>query len=618
MRKSLAALAFVSAALLPLTSWAWWNDDWNYRKEITLDTSPAAANIADSASDVPVLIRLYIGNFGYFSDVETGGADFRIVAGDDKTPLKYHVERFDQANQMAFVWVRVPTLAGGTNSQKIYLYYGNKKAPAGGDAAGTYDAHQVLVYHFNDADGALPHDATANGNNAASGSAQQTAASLIGGGLTLSGSGDVQVPSSASLRLRPDQGMTLSTWVRFSEASEDAYVLALQDQGNEFVLGISAGVPYARLVGTSSRAEAKATQPLDPNTWHQLAAELVAVQTGQDTLRIYVDGHEAGSAPIDFKPVEIAGTFAIGGSINGDHNLSGDIDEVQVSNIARSAAWLAASAQAQGQESPLLVYGNDAQREGDKPSYFKITLQNVTADGWVVIIVLAIMFVIAMLVMVSKGLYLAKVKKANTAFMEEFAKLRGDPTALDREETVDGDAALDESPFMPHVKDGEDRFRMSTIYRLYHHGVHEMTGRVHAQSVGAAAVRSRDVRALTPQTIDAIRAAMDASSVRLGQKLSSKMVLLTIAISGGPFLGLLGTVVGVMITFAAIAASGDVNVNSIAPGIAAALAATVAGLGVAIPSLFGYNWLNTQIKEIVADMRVFIDEFVTRVAEEYS
>jgi biopolymer transport protein ExbB len=62
------------------------------------------------------------------------------------------------------------------------------------------------------------------------------------------------------------------------------------------------------------------------------------------------------------------------------------------------------------------------------------------------------------------------------------------------------------------------------------------------------------------------------------------MVMLTIAISGGPFLGLLGTVVGVMITFAAIAASGDVNVNAIAPGIAAALAATVAGLAVAIPA----------------------------------
>jgi len=95
-------------------------------------------------------------------------------------------------------------------------------------------------------------------------------------------------------------------------------------------------------------------------------------------------------------------------------------------------------------------------------------------------------------------------------------------------------------------------------------------------------------------------------------------VLLTIAISGGPFLGLLGTVVGVMITFAAIAAVGDVNVNSIAPGIAAALVATVAGLAVAIPALFGYNYLAARVKNIVADQQVFVDELISKIAENYS
>jgi biopolymer transport protein ExbB len=104
---------------------------------------------------------------------------------------------------------------------------------------------------------------------------------------------------------------------------------------------------------------------------------------------------------------------------------------------------------------------------------------------------------------------------------------------------------------------------------------------------------------------------------REGQSLNKAMVLLTIAISGGPFLGLLGTVIGVMITFAAIAAAGDVNVNAIAPGIAAALVATVAGLGVAIPALFGYNYLLTRIKSVSADMNVFVDDFVARMAEAY-
>jgi biopolymer transport protein ExbB len=95
------------------------------------------------------------------------------------------------------------------------------------------------------------------------------------------------------------------------------------------------------------------------------------------------------------------------------------------------------------------------------------------------------------------------------------------------------------------------------------------------------------------------------------------MVLLTIAISGGPFIGLLGTVVGVMITFAASAAAGDVNINSIAPGIAAALLATVAGLAVAIPALFAYNWFASRIKEMSNEMQIFADELTSRIAERF-
>ena len=128
----------------------------------------------------------------------------------------------------------------------------------------------------------------------------------------------------------------------------------------------------------------------------------------------------------------------------------------------------------------------------------------------------------------------------------------------------------------------------------------------------------RSESSLSGAALNAIRAAMDAAMVRENQRLNSQIVLLTIAISGGPFLGLLGTVVGVMITFAAIAAAGDVNVNSIAPGIAAALVATVAGLAVAIPALFGYNWLAIRIKNVSADTQVFSDQFLTKAAELYS
>ena len=103
--------------------------------------------------------------------------------------------------------------------------------------------------------------------------------------------------------------------------------------------------------------------------------------------------------------------------------------------------------------------------------------------------------------------------------------------------------------------------------------------------------------------------------MREQQRLNSLLVLLTIAISGGPFIGLLGTVVGVMVTFATIAKSGDINIAAIAPGMAAALLATVAGLGVAIPALFGYNYLGAKARDLNADMQVFGDEFIAKVNE---
>jgi biopolymer transport protein ExbB len=149
--------------------------------------------------------------------------------------------------------------------------------------------------------------------------------------------------------------------------------------------------------------------------------------------------------------------------------------------------------------------------------------------------------------------------------------------------------------------------RSSSVYRLYHAGTEEMRQRL-ADEGGMQ-------HGLTERTMHAIKATMEGGQVREGQRLNSLIVLLTICISGGPFLGLLGTVIGVMITFASIAIAGDVNVNSIAPGIAGALLATVAGLAVAIPALFGYNYIVSKVKEATADMAVFIEEFTTRMAE---
>jgi biopolymer transport protein ExbB len=341
--------------------------------------------------------------------------------------------------------------------------------------------------------------------------------------------------------------------------------------------------------------------------WHH-----VALTVGSGKLTLYVDGLATGSAPVNL--TELGGNFRIG-SADGKRFLTGDVDEVEVAKLVRSADWIKASARAQGMDSNLVVYGPDGQKEGgSQASYFGTIAKNLTVDGWVVIGICMGMLVIALIIMVLKAIFLSRVERANARFLREFRRLSGDPTVLDKPSTSSEDQDLiATAPSMAELAKDQNKYGASTLYRLYHHGVFELNKRIGGQTLSAQRVKT-----LSPQSMDAIRAAMDSSMTRLQQTLSSQMVLLTIAISGGPFLGLLGTVIGVMITFAAIALSGDVNVNAIAPGTAAALAATVAGLSVAIPSLFGYNWLNTRIKSITADNRVFVDEFVTRVAEQYS
>jgi biopolymer transport protein ExbB len=217
--------------------------------------------------------------------------------------------------------------------------------------------------------------------------------------------------------------------------------------------------------------------------------------------------------------------------------------------------------------------------------------------------VLMFMAAVSWVVMIDKALFVNRQSKANARFQKYFREIAEDFSVFDR-----GDAN-DISSLGGRIAAGDRKVvRNSSLYRIYR--------------IGAAEIRSRFAdttapKVLSAQSIAAIRATLDGGFIRETQRLNRLMVLLTIAISGGPFLGLLGTVVGVMITFAAIAASGDVNVNAIAPGIAAALVATVAGLGVAIPALFGYNYLTTRIKDLSADMQIFIDELTTKMAEFY-
>jgi biopolymer transport protein TolQ len=121
----------------------------------------------------------------------------------------------------------------------------------------------------------------------------------------------------------------------------------------------------------------------------------------------------------------------------------------------------------------------------------------------------------------------------------------------------------------------------------------------------------------TVVNLDTLRGALGRAIDAEVMKLESQVSVLSTAVTGGPFLGLLGSSWGVMSVFAAIGEYGTVRLGAVAPGISAALLATVVGLLVAVPSLFAYNWLAQRIRHSTMQMESFADEFVNAVEHNY-
>lgn len=531
-----------------------WNEAWTGRAKVEVHPQ----GIAAATTDASVVIRLHSGNFDFLS-AKDNGADLRVVAADDKTELKFHIEKYDAVNELAILWVMLPKVDMAEKDAHFWIYYGNEAAAALDGKSG-WDQATAAAFHFSEK--SLLQSST--GEIVATGDIAVQKAALLGEAAIFNGK-PISIAASPALKLSSTGGFSYSAWVKPASLPQQA---VLYQQG-----GFTLKIDGQKLVLTSG-SSVTAGSDLKASVWQHVAATVNGAQ-----VTLFVDGKPAGSGN-----AVVADTQA---EIRVGEGYTGELDELELASVARSADWMMLAVDGQKAESTLLkVLSADAAEggeEGGEASYMSILINSLTLDAKIVIAILAVMFAISAGVMIAKARLVSKTDKDNRSFLNRFQSASHDLLELDK------------GTHLPS----------STLFKLYMAGLREIRKRE----------KAGEALALSGASMDAIKAAIDADLVRENQRINGKMVLLTIAISGGPFLGLLGTVVGVMITFAAIAAAGDVNVNAIAPGIAAALLATVAGLGVAIPALFGYNYLASRIKNITIEMQIFVDEFVTRVAE---
>jgi len=318
-----------------------------------------------------------------------------------------------------------------------------------------------------------------------------------------------------------------------------------------------------------------------------------------------------GGLPALSTPLLLGGLATEAAGANG---FSGDLDELIISRVVRPAAWIKLAAINQSNNDVAQRTLSLGQMEGDVAkaqskfmehlSLFKDIAGNMMFDGWIAVGICLLMIIVGWTVAIRKFIYLNAIEKGTKVFLKQWKQISTDLTALDPDDKSNvnslggqmsaGDLAL---------------IAKSPLLHIYQIGSEEIRHRLDRDN--------NRVQGLSGRSIQAIRASLDAGLVHETHRLSDGLIYLTISIAGGPYVGLLGTVVGVMITFAIIARSGEVNVNSIAPGIASALLATVFGLIVAIPALFIYSYLNGRIKNSLSLMQVFIDEFVAKMAEFY-
>ena len=212
-----------------------------------------------------------------------------------------------------------------------------------------------------------------------------------------------------------------------------------------------------------------------------------------------------------------------------------------------------------------------------------------TMEAKAIIVLLFLFSILAWWMMISKAIQMRRARKLNSYFGDEFTGQKTVLDMFDRKLQVDG----------------------CPLYAVYQAGCVQLDARL----LGPSGERANQNISL--KNMEHIKRSIENVVAKESLKLESGLILLAIAVSGAPFMGLLGTVWGVMSTFAGIAQQGSATMAAMAPGVSAALVTTVAGLLVAIPSMFGYNWLVHNLRVLTVELDNFAQELISKMETEY-
>jgi biopolymer transport protein TolQ len=238
----------------------------------------------------------------------------------------------------------------------------------------------------------------------------------------------------------------------------------------------------------------------------------------------------------------------------------------------------------------------------------QFAFEKATPEGKMTIGALLILSMFSWTIIITKMRQLLIARKATRKFFAAYNSTR-DPLNIKRKgEEFEGAPAYD-----LYIRAADE-----LAYHLENKPV-EVKGEL-PPSVGAGGAGQpppTPARKIGMHSFEATKVVMEEAAAAQAMALEKGMIVLSTAVAGGPFIGLLGTVWGVMSTFAGIARENQASLTAMAPGVAAALIATVTGLLVAIPAMFAYNFMVTTIRHITQQLDGFAARYATQIEHAY-
>jgi biopolymer transport protein ExbB/TolQ len=213
-----------------------------------------------------------------------------------------------------------------------------------------------------------------------------------------------------------------------------------------------------------------------------------------------------------------------------------------------------------------------------------------TVEGKLTISMLAVVSLFSWTVMITKGRQIFRALKMAKKFFAAYRSTRDPLDLFRKKQEFDGAPAFD----------------------VYYSGCEELEYHLKNNPV-----MLKGQTRVSNASFESVKVSLERAVSAQGMSLEKGMIVLSTAVAGGPFIGLLGTVWGVMETFSGIAIAKAASLTAMAPGVAGALIATVVGLFVAIPAMFAYNFMVTTIRAITQELDNFATEFITSVEHKY-